>query len=87
MDCRGASEEDIEYMKHWLRNEGNIGVLDLLDEDGIDLLKNAVEFYTYGVSLNGGVSFNTRGETSIPGIYCCRPGIFRRHGLCHNCGQ
>ncbi len=69
MDCRGASEEDIDYMKHWLRNEGNIGVLDSLKEDGIDLLKNAVEFYTYGVSLNGGVSFNTRGETSIPGLY------------------
>jgi succinate dehydrogenase/fumarate reductase flavoprotein subunit len=69
MDCRGASEEDIEYMKHWLRHEGNIGVLDSLQEDGIDLLKNAVEFYTYGVSLSGGVSFNTKGETSLTGLY------------------
>ena len=27
MDCRGASKEDIEYMEHWLRNEGNVGLL------------------------------------------------------------
>jgi succinate dehydrogenase/fumarate reductase flavoprotein subunit len=69
MDCRGASRDDIEYMKYWLRHEGNIGMLGALDEQGIDLLSNAVEFYTYGITINGGVAFNTEAETSLKGLY------------------
>ena len=69
MDCRGASKEDIEYMKHWLRNEGNVGLLNHMKDRGIDPFSNAVEFGTYGIDIRGGVSFNMRGETSLPGLF------------------
>jgi succinate dehydrogenase/fumarate reductase flavoprotein subunit len=69
MDCRGASQDDIEYMKHWLKHEGNKGILDEMDKEGIDPLKHAVEFCTYGIGVRGGVAFNTNGETSLVGLY------------------
>ena len=69
MDCRGASRDDIEYMKHWLRHEGNKGILDEMDREGIDPLKNPVEFCTYGMGVKGGVAFNTDGETSLKGLF------------------
>lgn len=69
MDCRGASMDDIDYMKHWLLNEGNKGILDHMDEEGIDLLKHAIEFCTYGVTVKGGVAFNINGETSLKGLF------------------
>jgi len=69
MDCRGASHEDIEYMKHWLRNEGNQGILDYMDEVGIDPGKHAIEFRTYDIGLNGGILYNPQGETTLKGLY------------------
>ena len=75
MDCRGASKEDIEYMKYWLLNEGNQGVLDYLSEEGIDPARHAIEFRTYDISLNGGVWFNPEGETSLKGLYAAGQNI------------
>jgi len=69
MDCRGITREDYEYMIYWLKQEGNCALVDHLDEEGIDLKKNPVEFMTYEMSTRGGVSFNERGETSLPGLY------------------
>ena len=76
MDCRGISEEDYQYMVHWLRNEGNVSLLDHLGEEGIDLKKQAVEFSTYEPHLSGGVYYNEKGETSIKGLYAAGDEIF-----------
>jgi len=69
MDCRGASKGDIDYMKYWLLNEGNKGLLDYLAEDGIDTSKHAIEFRTYEIGVKGGVWFNVKGETSLKGLF------------------
>ncbi|MDP2719039.1 MAG: FAD-dependent oxidoreductase, partial [Dehalococcoidia bacterium] len=69
MDCRGASPEDLEYMVHWLRQEGNTGLLDHMAEEGIDPGKNPVEFRTYEIGLRGGVWWNVKSETSLKGLY------------------
>lgn len=68
-DCRGASDEEIEYMIHWLMNEGNKGLLDHMAEEGIDLQKHAVEFRTYEIGVKGGVRFNAKAETSLKGLF------------------
>ena len=77
MDCRGITREDHEYMIYWLKQEGNCALVDHLQEEGIDLKKNPVEFMTYEMSTRGGVSFNERGETSLPGLYAGGDEYFR----------
>ncbi len=69
MDCRGASDDDIEYMKYWLLNEGNKGILDHLKAEGIDPGKHAIEFRTYDIGLNGGVWYTPDGSTSMKGLF------------------
>ena len=69
MDCRGISDEDYEYMMHWMNHEGNSAVVDHLRKEGIDLKKNPVEFMTYEMTTRGGILYNQRGETSVKGLY------------------
>lgn len=69
MDCRGISDENYEYMMLWLKNEGNVALINYLEEEGIDLRKNAVEFMRYEMRLNGGVHHNEKAETSVKGLY------------------
>jgi len=69
MDCRGISDEDYEYMMWGLRNEGNIALINHLEEEGIDIRKNAVEFMTYELTCRGGVNYNEKAETSVKGLY------------------
>ena len=69
MDCRGISEEDYKYMMWGLSNEGNSALINHLQEENIDIRKNAVEFMTYELSPRGGILFNERGETSVKGLF------------------
>ncbi|MDP2917434.1 MAG: FAD-binding protein [Dehalococcoidia bacterium] len=69
MDCRDASDEDLDYMKYWLVHEGNMAMLNHMNEEGIDLKKHAVEFTTYELTTAGGVRFNEKSETSLKGLY------------------
>jgi len=69
MDCRGISDEDLEYQTHWLNHEGNAALIDHLKEEGIDLQNNAVEFMTYGYFNPGGILHNEKSETSLKGLY------------------
>lgn len=69
MDCRGISDENYEYMMLWLKNEGNVALINYLEEEGIDLRKNAVEFMRYEMRLMGGVHHNEKAETSVKGLY------------------
>jgi succinate dehydrogenase/fumarate reductase flavoprotein subunit len=71
MDCRGVTEEVLEYMYHGLVNEGNEALVNYFKEEGIDPRKNPLEFMTYGIlSVGGGGVFrNEKSETSIKGLY------------------
>lgn len=69
MDCRNTTKDDLEYMIHWLRNEGNEGLLDHLNEEGIDLRKSLIEFGRYELTLFGGLWYSNQSETSVKGLY------------------
>ncbi|WP_258359814.1 FAD-binding protein [Moorella sulfitireducens] len=69
MDTRGMSEEDLQYMLYWMKHEGNIELIKHLAEEGIDLRKNAVEFMTYDMHIVGGIPYNSKGQTSLEGLY------------------
>jgi succinate dehydrogenase/fumarate reductase flavoprotein subunit len=69
MDCRGISDDDYNYMMWGLRNEGNQALLQHLEEQHIDLRKNPVEFMTYEMTTRGGIYYNEKSETSVPGLY------------------
>ena len=69
MDCTGLSESDYAYLVEGLLNEGNIGLLEHLKEEGVDLRKNSVEFSTYEFRYLGRIVTNESGETSVPGLY------------------
>ncbi len=69
MDCRGAAREDIEYMYHWLENEGNLGLLSHIKKQGIDPLKNIIEFGTYEFGMKGGLWSSPASESNIEGLF------------------
>jgi succinate dehydrogenase/fumarate reductase flavoprotein subunit len=69
MDMNGISKADLEYMIHWLGNEGNSGMVQGLLDEGLDLSKTAVEFQTSDLLVEAGVMANHRGETALKGLY------------------
>lgn len=70
MDCRGISDEDYEYMMHWFQHEGFGALTNHLDEEGIDLRTNAIEWATYGMRGSAGsIWHNVKGETSMKGLF------------------
>jgi succinate dehydrogenase/fumarate reductase flavoprotein subunit len=69
MDMNGISKQDLDYMVHWLKNEGNEGLLNALSVEGVDLRKAAIEFQTSDITVRGGIKANYRGETAISGLY------------------
>lgn len=69
MDMNGISDEDLEYMVHWLLHEGNAGLINHLAEEGVDLKKAAIEFQTFEMALQGGVRFDEKAETQLKGLY------------------
>jgi len=69
MDGRGISDEDYEYMMHWMVQEGSASLLNHMKEEGIDFKKNPVEFGTYHMFTEGKVWINERAETSVKGLY------------------
>ncbi len=78
MDCDGLSDEDLGYMLFWLRHEANSPLLNHLDDEGIDIRKNPVEFTTYEYELfpRGGILYNERSEASLPGLFAAGDEFF-----------
>ena len=78
MDCKGLSDEDLEYMYYWLHNEGNVGLLDHLKEEGIDPREKPIEFRSYHRELfpRGGVYYDEEGATSLNGLYAAGDEFF-----------
>ncbi|MBW2065248.1 MAG: FAD-binding protein [Deltaproteobacteria bacterium] len=69
MDCTGISQEDYEYMMHWMFHEGNVSLLDHMEEEGIDLRRHPIQFATYPLRGGGLIVANERAETTIKGLY------------------
>ncbi|MFH1490481.1 MAG: FAD-binding protein [Pseudomonadota bacterium] len=69
MDCRGISDEDYQYMVHFMKHEGLGTLLDHLEEEGADLRKNPVEFGTYQMMPGGGIFHDEKGETTVKGLF------------------
>jgi succinate dehydrogenase/fumarate reductase flavoprotein subunit len=72
----GISKKDLDYMVHWMKNEGNDGILNYLAEEGVDLGKTGVEFQTFEMQVDGGVRANHQGETSAPGLYAAGDEVY-----------
>jgi succinate dehydrogenase/fumarate reductase flavoprotein subunit len=69
MDGRGMTQEDLDYMMHWLPHEGNTPLIDHMKEEGIDYLRHPIEFMTYDQGSGGRIVTNERAETSLKGLY------------------
>ncbi|MBW2136327.1 MAG: FAD-binding protein [Deltaproteobacteria bacterium] len=69
MDCTGISQEDYEYMMHWMVHEGNVSLLEHMEEEGMDLRRHPIEFATYPLRGGGLIVANERAETTIKGLY------------------
>lgn len=69
MDCTGLSESDFLYLREALLNEGNIGLIEHLKEERIDIKKNQIEFSTYEFRYLGRILMNEYTETYVPGLF------------------
>jgi succinate dehydrogenase/fumarate reductase flavoprotein subunit len=69
MDCRGISDEDYQYMRHFMQHEGLTSLLNHLDAEEIDLRQHPIEFGTYHLMPGGGIFHDDKGETAINGLF------------------
>lgn len=70
IDCSQTAEEDIEYMLWGMENEGLTGMLNYMNEEGIDVRKHMVEFMQYEPHLIGrGVDIDLNGERAASPDY------------------
>ena len=70
MNCSMTSEEDLQHMRKSFVSEGDTSINDYLDQYGIDLHNEMIEFNTYEFTLCGkGLEIDIHGETSIKGLY------------------
>lgn len=78
MDCTGLDADGVEYMTHWLDNEGNVAILDFLKKEGRDIGSTPVEFRSYDRELSprGGVLYDERARASLPGLYAAGDEFF-----------
>ncbi len=78
MDCQGLSDEDYQQMLYWLENEGNVGLLDHLQEESIDPRDKPVEFRSYHYELfpRGGIYYDEDGATSLTGLFAAGDELF-----------
>ena len=70
IDCTDTGPEDMAFMREGMASEGLTGLLNYMDEKGIDPSRHAVEFMQYEPHLIGrGLEIDIDGQTSIPGLY------------------
>ncbi|MGD8362723.1 MAG: FAD-binding protein [Gemmatimonadota bacterium] len=69
MDCTDMSQEDYEYMMHWMEHEGNVSLLDHMKDEEIDPRRHPIEFATYPLRAGGLVVANEKAETTLDGLY------------------
>lgn len=70
VDCRTLSDEDLAHMQHCFVTEGITSVNDYIEQRGIDLHKDMIEFGTYSLAVGkGGLEINLKAEASVKGLY------------------
>ena len=70
MNCSQTSEEDLEHMRKSFVSEGDTSLNDYMEQYGIDLHKDMVEFGTYEYMLTGrGLDIDINSATTLPGLY------------------
>ncbi len=69
MDCTDISDDDYEYMTHWMEQEGNISLLDHMKDEDIDIRQHPIEFATYPLRAGGLIVANEKAETNLAGLY------------------
>jgi len=70
MNCSLTSEEDMQHMRESFVSEGDTSINDYLDQYGIDLHREMIEFNTYEFTLSGkGLEIDIHAETNIKGLY------------------
>ncbi|UCG12533.1 MAG: FAD-binding protein [Deltaproteobacteria bacterium] len=69
MNCSETPDEDMDYMKWALMNEGNVALLRYLEERKMDPKKYRVEFSVYEPELRAGIMIDTKGASSLPGLF------------------
>jgi len=78
MDCTGLSPEEVDYMTFWLENEGNVALLDAFKAESKYIGDTPLEFRSYDRELQprGGVYYDEKGETSVPGLFAAGDEFF-----------
>lgn len=70
MNCSQTSEEDLEHRENSFISEGDTSLNDYMEQYGIDLHKDMVEFGTYEYMLTGrGLDIDMNSATTLPGLY------------------
>ena len=78
MDCTGLDKGEVDYMVWWLENEGNRALLQGFEDEGFWIGDTALEFRSYDREMQprGGVLYDERGQTSLPGLYAAGDEFF-----------
>lgn len=78
MDCTGLDREGVEYMTHWLDNEGNGALLAFFRKEGLDIGSTPLEFRSYDKELSprGGILYDEHARASVPGLYAAGDEFF-----------
>ena len=76
IDCTGTGPEDMAFMREGMASEGLTGLLNYMDEKGIDPSKHAVEFMQYEPHLIGRGLRDRHRRADLR----TRPVRYRRHG-------
>ncbi len=69
MDCTEMSQDDHDYMVHFMKNEGYTAMLEYMEAENIDFRKHPIEFMTYPLRGGGLIVANEKAETSLEGLY------------------
>ncbi len=69
MDCTEITQDDLEYMLHWMKNEGYPAMTNYMEQMGIDFRKHPIEFATYPIRGGGLIAANEKAETSLEGLF------------------
>lgn len=78
MDCTGLTSEEVAYMTHWFENEGNVAMLEGFTAEDRWIGDTPLEFRSYDRELapRGGVYYDEKGRTSLPGLYAAGDEFF-----------
>lgn len=76
MDCSATSDDDLEFMKWGLMNEGNQAIFGNLKKRGIDdIRKIKLEFHAYQPILFPAARVTSKWETNVSGLYAMLYGL------------